>query len=998
MPPGCFLDAPEMLKRQFTAFCMDTWCSTVVGGRIPSKVGVMLGAYRSGGFPKPFLDYQATNSEKLLAIFLGQFGEELSDDGRVRLTDFATGGALREGFEKCIFEVEEELRELRNARKRLADRKKKIEEDQATIDNAADQIKEIDGELKVLYRLLDDESEKYPLNLFVERGILPNYDLPESGVKLKAIITGIEVLDENGNATFEPLSKEYTRGASVAIYDFAPLNTFYVEARKILVDQVDTGGTQKSKITEWRLCPECSHLEVAALGDAREECPRCASPGYKDVGQRRSLLRLEKVSARVENNASKTLDDSDDREQTQYVLRDYIDVQPDSYGGAFVNEPSSFGFEYLRRVTLREVNFGPSSTLVGGKFRSAGHEIREFGFRVCRDCGVIYPSDAKEAPRHRYWCRFHSQPKADAFQSVFLYREVESEAIRFLLPLSTLKADAKSTSLKACLSLGLRLRFGGRPSHLQIKHQTVPEAGLGSGVRNYLVLYDTVPGGTGYLKEFVKDPVKLREVFEGALKALKSCACQRKAGADGCYRCVFAYQNQREMKLISRVLGIALVEEILAAWDGLIPTASLDVIRVSDTLLESELEERFVVVMAERAGQAGGGLTKVVSKGKPCYDLTLNGRVWRVEPQVVLDSNFGINPSSRADFVLWPSEESPEAIPVALFTDGYRYHVCPDQAESRIADDVDKRFAVARSGQFAIWTLTWHDLDKDDDGSPQTLKGWGTTPSDLSKLAVPFKLGDFGWSFERPLTQLLAYLSTPHRPLQCLTIDAAAFAAVSKCPVEAGEPRRICRDTALGTDSIEPVVRTAESRSFGKLVNGEDLRLALGVAVPERQPEAFFGAWLNDDHDARRRDAYLQSWRDYWAAFNLMARPDRFFVGPTLTIDYSEPVVAPSEPAANDSASGLTGDWGSVADLVAADLRDFVYQLSLADLSVPEVGFELCTTDGYVIAEAELAWPDKSVALLTAGQMESSESFVAAGWVVFSGDASTEEIIEKVKE
>ena len=49
------------------------------------------------------------------------------------------------------------------------------------------------------------------------------------------------------------------------------------------------------------------------------------------------------------------------------------------------------------------------------------------------------------------------------WESVYLYRELRSEAIRLLLPIAD---DNDVDTLTACIHLGLRLRFEGNPAHL----------------------------------------------------------------------------------------------------------------------------------------------------------------------------------------------------------------------------------------------------------------------------------------------------------------------------------------------------------------------------------------------------------------------------------------------------------------------------------------------------------------------------------------------------
>ena len=111
-------------------------------------------------------------------------------------------------------------------------------------------------------------------------------------------------------------------------------------------------------------------------------------------------------------------------------------------------------------------------------------------------------------------CRYASVAKKKATKekrrNVYLFREMNSEAIRILLPVSDFQSEEKRLSFKAALEYGLRLRFRGQPIHLQVLVQEDPVPG-GHGTKQYLVLYDTVPGGTGYLAELVTNLVKSQQ-------------------------------------------------------------------------------------------------------------------------------------------------------------------------------------------------------------------------------------------------------------------------------------------------------------------------------------------------------------------------------------------------------------------------------------------------------------------------------------------------------
>jgi DEAD/DEAH box helicase domain-containing protein len=51
---------------------------------------------------------------------------------------------------------------------------------------------------------------------------------------------------------------------------------------------------------------------------------------------------------------------------------------------------------------------------------------------------------------------------------------------------------------------------------------------------------------------------------------------------------------------------------------------------------------------------------------------------------------------------------------------------------------------------------------------------------------------------------------------------------------------------------------------------------------------------------------------------------------------------------------------------------------------IPEIGFELEDSKGQVCAQAELAWPQKKVALILPDEAENISAFEAGGWKVLS--------------
>src|SRR5690606_32637392 len=154
----------------------------------------------------------------------------------------------------------------------------------------------------------------------------------------------------------------------------------------------------------------------------------------------------------------------------------------------------------LERVQFREVNFG-QQTGDGEPIQIAGNDTRKPGFRICAECGTLQRNRRREDAwkNHALYCSRRKEETQAVQECVFLYREFDSEGIRLFLPESRFGGSDESVhSFIAALQMGLEQRFRGSVDHLRIARDVRLAQGEESP-RQYLVIYDSVPGGTGYL-------------------------------------------------------------------------------------------------------------------------------------------------------------------------------------------------------------------------------------------------------------------------------------------------------------------------------------------------------------------------------------------------------------------------------------------------------------------------------------------------------------------
>ena len=710
-PPGLFLNASAVLERQFTGFCFDRWVESGISETaLPARLGPILNSLEPATrekFPHNFLYFIETFQTELLDRFIELFHDSLSDDSKKHLTRFVCEDqGNQKSLSYRIVEGPHELRKERDSLQKkvrlLRERIRRKEEDPVRGKHFEEELDELKREKSALQKLASLINGRNTFNFFTDAGLIPNYAFPEAGVQLRSIIYRKKQKRQEGEGAYSTLVYEYERPAASALVELAPANHFYAGKRQVRVDQVELSV---SPVETWRLCNNCSHAELVGTEPEKSSCPSCGSILWSDEGQKRHLVRLRQVFANTSDRESRIGDDHEEREPSFYEKQLLLDFSEENVTDAYRVESDevAFGFEFLSKATFREINFGEKGEF-GEKVTIAGVELPRKGFALCRHCGKV--QDHKGKMEHALTCTSRSQESPqNLMDCVYLYRDFSSEAIRILLPVTTFAgSERKYHSFLAALQLGLRRKFEGNIDHLRVTdhEEPVPEI---SYRKKYLVLFDTVPGGTGYLKQLMRSDEPLMEVFKLALEALKACRCQEDPEKDGCYQCLYAHKNSSRITEISRDTAIELLSSILREKGRLVKTDTLKNVKVN-VLFDSELEARFIEALRRlRSRDLDVALTREVVNGKPGYFLKIGDRTYRIEPQVKLGPKDGVAVPSQADFIFWPAREQHHLKPVVIFTDGFLYH------RERVGEDFLQRMAIVRSGRFLVWSLTWKDVE-----------------------------------------------------------------------------------------------------------------------------------------------------------------------------------------------------------------------------------------------------------------------------------------------
>lgn len=715
LPPDCYLDALDTLRRQYVAYLLDRIADlTLESPPLHHRIATALsGALDEDGIFRRLAAASALDTTHV-TTFLGLFGNQLAPPTVEAIQAYAASGlelALKDAH--GAWSAHEQ--DLGARRQRLARAIDKLDAKPHRSTDEEEELHNLRGQRQAAIALLRKHRNEYTLSALERMGVLPNYTLVDDGATLVATMWS---RDDSGQ--YETETIEYTRSAAFAVHELAPGNSFYAGGHRHVVDALEIGSAAEPLYEAWRLCPECGFGRVETAGDLPPaSCPRCAAPGISDTGARHTMLRFRTALSSSSEEAARVYDEDDDRRRERYDVITVIDAPPEHLGGAWRLESTAFGAELSSRTAIRTLNLGLRERR-GDTLPIAGEPRHITRFRICRQCGAVASvRDDRDGTRperlHQGWCKVRSKAAPELWDDVVLYHELLTEAIRILLPVSLFEVDERLVSFTGALLLGLREDFGGEPSHLSVIRSSAPNRG-GQGQRRFLVLYDSVPGGTGYLARLA-DPERMRNILESARQVISTCPCQHE-GRVACHRCLLGVVDRRDYDYARRELALELLDGLLDDW---VPTAvatiaDLDLGKVE----ESELERRFKVALRawvskqERESRAAGNdappvtMQPVPGHGNhDAFELQFqvdgSSRRYRVDEQAGLSTS----PSTIPDFVIRRLDaKTPD---VAVYLDGFQFHASLEH--NNLADDSRKRAGVRSSGRL-VWNLTWDDIDR----------------------------------------------------------------------------------------------------------------------------------------------------------------------------------------------------------------------------------------------------------------------------------------------
>jgi DEAD/DEAH box helicase domain-containing protein len=976
MPPGCYLGAKDILKRHFLAYCIDTWTGEDGGNRIPKTVQQMtihtLDIQHAAFFINEIIDYIEDNKDDLKTNFKEHY-PTVSDLIFEEVWQLLESGDWYKLLRQTFLNLKNRLQTLfEQQQKTKAERNKLPREDENR--------KLLSNELSNIRGTIRNTQQQQVLEYLTNVGLLPNYAFPETGVELSAVVR--KQYDE---ANEENQVEEFSlvRPAQSALRELIPENFFYTHGYKLKVQRIEIPN--KEALERYRFCSNCDYMEKE-YGFINRNCPKCHDASWSQPTNEHIFLKQKMVVSYNDEQKSSIDDSKDERIELISKTSQHFDFSDGKTKGAWAMIEIPFGVEFISEIKIRMVNLGIAED------RKSGDEIEindkktsRRGYLICKHCqrstASLYKEDGKPKEGEQYhfgYCPHrnvaYDGTNIDIFHEVFLYRSLQTEVLKILIPVYELESEADMKMFKAGLELGLKQYFGGNPQHLQLTdYQEKNE--LTGRIDRYLVLYDTIPGGTGYLEELFnkqKTEKPFNQIIKFAYEQIKNCGCQDK-GQDGCYRCIYTYRNQFNRQELSRKKAEQLFEKIyLASENWQYIDNGLNNLTANARLEESKLEELFVYQLKQRIDTENDRddfskwRFKIIKdpQQKNAYRITTqNNWVYDIRPQIAFGEAEGVLYPTRADFVIYSLNDGikDNFKPIAIYLDGYAHHA--SEKSNVVAKDLQKRQHLFEKG-YQTWTLSWNDVrlfeqKKEDDFYQKELKWKDSKIGDKA-----FK--DFSDGFlmaKNNMERLCWFLDNPEIATDKV-VPPYFYSFQHKLNSKSYQKEAFYE--AIDNDFDLSKVGFHKSKSavilLDNLPQSAFCLSFMGSALPRFN---LVGKVVLKEKDG---GFPLKSWEHFWQMYNLLQSNEQV----TFEVE-SELFIKEIIP---DEAE-------NIFDLFDESVHDIITELQANNIPFETKGTFDLMENNRVIASAELAIPEYKI-VIDLFDETSAKRFVKAGYTVFS--------------
>lgn len=408
------------------------------------------------------------------------------------------------------------------------------------------------------------EAGRQTLNLLdrlFETATLPSYAFPTD-------VVSMTVFDRNRSTANRSVIKYAPqRGLDQALSSYAPGREVFIDGKRHYSFAIYSPmrGERDKAWEKRKLYFECDRCGFAKLEDhggthyEREvlDCPSCNEPG--GLGPAIYWIEPPGFAHPADMDEELAVDQPPD-----YTRPTQAKLNAPFREGDAVGQTTMFGERSFTLWTKKEELFLTNR---------GSEELKNRGFIYCLRCGRIEPkgwhdqeraylnnraNHPKPYPNHR------DRPTCTGFtQIVSLGTKFISDVSLFrfqmggdvLLPPGSTLAKISLTTVAQALAICAADKLEIDRSNIGAEYRAAQTDRGRSGAEVDVYLYDTTPGGAGFVRAAVTDPESL---LRQAIELLDGCDCE-----SSCYKCLRSYGNRFLHQDLDREIGGALLKHVL---------------------------------------------------------------------------------------------------------------------------------------------------------------------------------------------------------------------------------------------------------------------------------------------------------------------------------------------------------------------------------------------------------------------------------------------------
>ncbi|OGS23329.1 MAG: hypothetical protein A2252_09615 [Elusimicrobia bacterium RIFOXYA2_FULL_39_19] len=447
----------------------------------------------------------------------------------------------------------------------------------------------------------------YTYRYFGDVGFLPGYAFPAEAVSV--------------NYFTQTQEKKMSRGRVLALREYAPFNTIYVDGSIYKI--TGANSFEKDMIKKIKICEKCENI-ILDNEITQSACGRCGAT----LPNSRKVINMPDMVAEEKDRIGS---DEEERLRSGFMINAYYKENKSNVLTQKIQ---------LDNKEVLKIAYEHNGKIIGVN-RGLKYDISEGkeGFSYCAKCKTWLKKDEKTINKHfgigeeQRTCYRHGT-QADFQDGVCLISEDMHDVltINYNIDNSKISEDVFATSLMYTINRGLQIALDLDESEIGCFLRPA----VGGNSKYEIVLYETNSGGAGILVALFEKPVFLRLLDKACellhIKDGKGC---KKA----CYDCLCSFYNQRDHFRLDRNTVVPLLQElwtnkdkiVLVAESGINSKDKLDALKdKSDTGLEKSVLDAIYKAgirlpdVAQKVISDNSGVPKV--KPDFYYDVLASGK------------------------------------------------------------------------------------------------------------------------------------------------------------------------------------------------------------------------------------------------------------------------------------------------------------------------------------------------------------------------------------